>query len=446
MRIVITKNGKTIVKELDEETSDNKFERSKSKYDQSSSYTKLPIIYKNNEELFKKYTYKNNKFLKDILKYRETFQNKRSSSVVEKNVIDSFYNRDESKINLDELNKAKRLKISHPKINMTQAFLDKYDNFDSSIKNKVNELHNNLDNNSNSNDQSEDKYKNNEDNKNIDSNMQQSFGNIFQNKSPSMNGSINNFYSNYGLNLSSLTANKNKKINIGNIISKNNLINLRKQISKYNKGYDDARFPLNEENMRSYNFRSRYENKQMTEDDMDLILNYSINSDKFNIIKYFQQEKNISHQYFENLVKYDEQQMYKLNKICQLIFHRKENDDKNFSLKYYELNKDKKIDRQKGNQNIKDLQTIIKKSNSILDDYNILQKNHRFWRKHAFKEDVMKIKEKYWDKYKVDRFLKNQQKMKIKGLLDIRINPEAIINKKLFSSQSTPDIFYKTKI
>ena len=442
MRIVITKNGKTIVKELDEEATENKFEKSKSKYNQSSSYTKLPIIYTNNEELFKKYTSKNNKFLKDILKYRETFQNKRSSSVVDKNVIDSFYNRDESKVNLNELNKAKRLKISHPKINMSQAFLDKYDDFGSSFKNKVNELHNNL-NNSNIIDQSGDKYKNNEDNKN----MEQSFGNIFPNKNPSMNGSINNYYSNYGLNSSSLISNKNKKINIGNIISKNNLINLRKQISKYNKGHDDTRFPLNEENMRSFNFRSRYENKQMTEDDIDLILNYSINSDKFNLIKYFQQEKNISPQYFENLVKYDEQQMYKLNKICQLIFHRKENDNKNFNLKYYELNKDKKIDRQKGNQNIKDLQTIIKRSNSILDDYNILKKNHSFWRKNAFKEDVMKIKKIYWDKYNVDRFLKNRQRININnGLLNTSKNSEAIINKKLFSSQSTPDIFHKSDI
>lgn len=446
MRIVITKNGKTIVKELDEETADNKFDKSKSKYNQSSSYTKLPIIYSNNEELFKKYTSKNNKFLKDILKYRETFQNKRSSSVVDRNVIDSFYNRDESKVNLNELNKAKRLKISHPKINMTQAFLDKYDDFDSSFKNKVNDLHNSLNNNSTVIDQSGDKYKNNEDNKNMDSNMQQSFGNIYQNKNQSMNGTINNYYSNYGLNSSSLISNKNKKISIGNIISKNNLINLRKQISQYNKGYDDTRFPLNEENMRSYNFRSRYENKQMTEDDIDLILNYSINPDKFNIIKYFQQEKNISPQYYENLVKYDEQQMYKLNKICQLIFHRKENDTKNFNLKYYELNKDKKIDRQKGNQSIKDLQTIIKRSNSILDDYNVLKKNHGFWRKHQFQEDVMKIKEKYWDKYNVDRFLKNREKMKIKGLLNTSKNSEAILNKKLFSSQSTPDIFYKTKI
>jgi hypothetical protein len=329
---------------------------------------------------------------------------------------------------------------------MKQAFLDKYYDFDSSFKHKVNELHNSLNNISNLMDQSGDKNKNNEDNKNMDSNMQQNFGNIFQNKNPSMNGSINNYYSNYGLNSSSLTSNKNKKISIGNLISKNNLINLRKQISQYNKGYDDKRFPLNEENMRSYNFRSRYENKQMTEDDIDLILNYSINSDKFSIIKYFQQEKNISPQYFENLVKYDEQQMYKLNKICQLIFHRKENDNNNFNLKYYELNKDKKIDRQKGNQSIKDLQTIIKRSNSILDDYNILKKNHKFWRKNAFKEDVMKIKKKYWDKYDVDRFLKNKQRMEFNGVLNESRNSEAIPNKKLFSSQSTPDIFYKTKI
>jgi hypothetical protein len=127
-----------------------------------------------------------------------------------------------------------------------------------------------------------------------------------------------NFDSKFGFNSSEM-SNKVNRINLGQIISKNNLNNLRKQISKYNKGPDDKRIPLNEQNLRSYNFRSRYENKQATEEDMDLLLNYSINPDKESIIKYFQQEKNISPQYFENLLKYDEPHLYKLNKICQII-------------------------------------------------------------------------------------------------------------------------------
>ena len=43
MRIVITKNGKILVQELEDE-SPNNYERTKLKYNQSSSYTKLPII------------------------------------------------------------------------------------------------------------------------------------------------------------------------------------------------------------------------------------------------------------------------------------------------------------------------------------------------------------------------------------------------------------------
>ena len=64
MRIVVTKNGKIIVQELEEEPQDNNnsnnnnnisnYYKIKSlKYNQSSSYSKLPII-SSNEELFKK--------------------------------------------------------------------------------------------------------------------------------------------------------------------------------------------------------------------------------------------------------------------------------------------------------------------------------------------------------------------------------------------------------
>ena len=433
MRIVITKNGKIIVRELDDESPE--IEKQKSKYNHSSSHTKLPIISSTtNDELFKKYSTKNNEFLNRVLKYRETFQSKRSSSIIDKSSLESFYNRDESKINLNELNQAKKIKISHPKLNMTQAFLDKYDDYDKNYKKKLNELSNNLDSKKNSPKKSEEKSENNNNEDNND--------NINQN----INSNIN-FDSKFGFNSSEM-SNKVNRINLGQIISKNNLNNLRKQISKYNKGPDDKRIPLNEQNLRSYNFRSRYENKQATEEDMDLLLNYSINPDKESIIKYFQQEKNISPQYFENLLKYDEPHLYKLNKICQIIFNRKENQDKFNDLKYYKLNRVKdKFNKQRDGQNMKDMLNMMKKANSILEGYSIVQNNHNFWRKHAYKDDVLKIKEKYWDKYNVDRFLKNKQRMNLNSLSQTTKNNDIFsFNKKLFSSQSTPDIFYKTNV
>ena len=431
MRIVITKNGKIIVRELDDESPE--IEKQKSKFSHSSSLTKLPIISSTtNDELLRKYSSKNNEFLNRVLKYRETFQSKRSSSIIDKSSLESFYNRDESKINLNELNQAKRIKLSHPKLNMTQAFLDKYDDYDVNYKKKLNELSNNLNSKNNSPKKSEEKSENNEDNNN----------NINQN----INNNLN-FNSNYGFN-SSEVSKKINRINLGQIISKNNLINLRKQISKYNKGPDDKRIPLNEENLRSYNFRSRYENKQATEDDINLLLNYTINPDKQSIIKYFQQEKNISPQYFENLLKYDEPHLYKLNKICQMIFHRKEDQDKFSDLKLYKLNRDKdKFNKHREGQNLKDLLNMMKKTNSILEGYSTVQKNHNFWRRHAYKDDVLKIKEKFWDKYNIDRFLKNNQRMSLKSLSQTTKSNDMIpFNKKLFSSQSTPDIFYKNNI
>ena len=431
MRIVITKNGKKIVKDLEDESPDT-YEKQKSKYGQSSSMSKLPLICSTNEELLKKYSTKNNEFLHKVLRYRETFQSKRSNSIIDKSALESFYNRDESKINLNELNQARRVKLSHPKINMSQAFLDKYDDYDVNFKKKLNELTNGLNSKNNSPKRSEEKNEDekNKEDKNINSNINSNF----------------NIDSNYGFNSSSLFSTKNNKINLGQIISKNNLANLRKQISKYNRGPDDKRIFLDEQNIRSYNFRSRFENKQATEEDMDLILNYSINPDKQSIIQYFQQEKNISPQYFENLLKYDEPHMYKLNKICQMIFHRKDNESKFNSLKFYQLKKDNKakFERQKEGQNLKALQSIIKKSNSILDDYTVVQNNHNFWRKHGYKDDVIKIKEKYWDKYNVDRLLKNKQKLEMIRLAQTTKSDKGQLNHKLFSSQSTPDIFFKT--
>ena len=242
--------------------------------------------------------------------------------------------------------------------------------------------------------------------------------------------------SNNGMNIinsSLLSTNKFKRINLGDIISKNNLFNLRNKISKINKGSTDVRIPLDKQNLLSFNFRSKYENKQATEDDMDLILNYGINSDKSSIIKYFQQKKHISPHYFSNLLKYDESQLYKLNKICETIFEERQKElDKKW--KFFENKND---DKYKSGTNLKDIEKIIKKSDSVINDYSIASKNRQYWKLRAYKEGAEQIKKKYWIRYNVDRFLKNKQKTAFSNFPNTTKNAES---KKLFGSQSSPNV------
>ena len=283
MRIVITKNGKILVRELEDEEIEN-HEKQQSNLMRSSSFTKLPPIGQTNDSLFNKYKTKNNEFLNQVLRYRETFHSKRASSNIDKNALDSFYNRDESTININELNQARKIKVAHPKIIMSQAFIEKYDDFDLTFKQKIDDLLNGLNKSKISDYKKEDEKMLGD--KNMDNNNERN-----------LIGTNTNLESNYGINTTNGSG-RYRKINLGQIISKNNLELLRKKISQYNRGNDDKRIPLNENNLRSYNFRSKFENRQATKEDMELILNYSINTDKQNIIKYFNQDKNISPQYF----------------------------------------------------------------------------------------------------------------------------------------------------
>ena len=200
-------------------------------------------------------------------------------------------------------------------------------------------------------------------------------------------------------------------------------------MSKYNIGSNDVRFPLDENNMKSFNFRSKYENKQATDDDMNLILNYGINTDKSSIIKYFKQNKKINPHYIENLLKYDEKKMTKLNKLLDIMLQKKEKENKKDKfLLLSKLNDDK--DRNE-DFHLKKIENVIKRSNSIINEHSSLNEKLKFWRMKAYQED--KILKKYWVRYDVERFLKNSQKKVNK----ISFKREKI--KKLIPSHSTPN-------
>ena len=454
MRIVITKNGKFFVKEFKSEedftNNDSKPNNNKLRYNNStSSLVRLPkISTKNSKNSSKDYFTR-------LLKYRETFhiKNYRSNSIVSKKVLESYFNRDESKININELNIAKKVNLNKSKINISQSLLDKYD-LDSTFQKKLENLSKTLrspndqqspDSKSQNEDKKEENEKNDKNEKeNIKNNNNISFKNLQSNMINENNSIIDSNIITGNYSLHSFNG-SNRKIILGDIISKNNFINLSKDISKNSKGLDDNRVPLDENNIKSYNFRSKYENKQKSAENLDLLLNFPINSDKTNLIKYLNQKKNIAPFYFKNLLKYDEIQMYKLNQICKVLFDKKENEFRESKKKVEkDYNKDKSI-KQKSKDDLVSIGKIMKKSNGILDIYlNKIADEERI-RKEDYEYTTTKFKEKYWDKYNVDRFLKMKEKIVLhpelfklpKNLGKTGLNESM----KLKANNSSPNIF-----
>ena len=408
MRIVITKNGKILFKELEDESPSNLQFKIKSL--QTSSYSKLPIIY-SNDDLLKKFNAKanNNKFIMTVLRNKKISNKRRSNSLLAQKSLENFLSEDNSKIDTNELNKVKKVKLNTSRMNISQFFMEKYDSFDENYKKKLHDFNNIF-------------TKNEKQSEENDNNMGFALNN--KNNTNPINMINNN-------NTSKFSNTKINKINIGDIISKGNLHTLRNQMSKYNIGSNDVRFPLDENNMKSFNFRSKYENKQATDDDMNLILNYGINTDKSSIIKYFKQNKKINPHYIENLLKYDEKKMTKLNKLLDIMLQKKEKENKKDKfLLLSKLNDDK--DRNE-DFHLKKIENVIKRSNSIINEHSSLNEKLKFWRMKAYQEDTENIKKKYWVRYDVKRFLKNSQKKVNK----ISFKSKKI--KKLYPSHSTPN-------
>ena len=58
--------------------------------------------------------------------------------------MQNFFIRDESQVSKRELDLAKKINLAKNKINISQQFLDKYDDLDNTYKDKINKLTNTL--------------------------------------------------------------------------------------------------------------------------------------------------------------------------------------------------------------------------------------------------------------------------------------------------------------
>ena len=417
MRIIVTKNGKVILQEIEDEKifgmSDNNLKLNKNKKYRNFSGFKLPNLGKNFSTLKNFY----------VNKKSQWGANNRTKSVLSRRTMDNYFNRDESKINKEELQKAKKIQLTKSKISISQQFLNKYDDLDVTYKDKIKNLTNTL-------------------KSNVDKNNEEKLQNEINEQNKIFNPLNANKTRENILDINNNNFDK-KQILLGDIISKRNLLNLKSQISKDNLGHDDARLPLDEKNKDSFNFRSKYEDKKATLNSLSTILSLPMNPDRTNLIKYFKQNKDISPFYFENLLKYDEGQIYKLNKICQIIFHKKEDEIKELKIiEDKKFNKEKLI-RQRGNNYMNCVNKIINKSNGIISGYTLKQQTNAIKKKKIFKEEVKKIKNQYWDRYGVNKFYKENQIMEQNYISTTdfeEMHLKEIRKKNLPNSKSSPDI------
>jgi hypothetical protein len=293
-------------------------------------------------------------------------------------MVKEYFNRDESKIDKKELKQAKKIKLSKPKVFISQKYLEKYHNSDKAFKEKLDKLSNLL------------KSKKNKKDENQDLNFSPYKLNIKDNLE----------------NINQTTLSKKKrKVRVGEIISQSNLRRLQSYF-KDNTGYNDVRLPLDKNNILSFNFRSKYENKKEAIDNLYIILNKSINSDRTNLINYLKSKKNISPYFFNNLSKYDEAQIYKLNKMCGILLSEEKN--KTFS-------KNKLISKYKKNKSFgfssNGLSSLLKKSNKILNDYTEYKKNQDKALKKGFKDKLKDTKRKYWDKFNIKQLFNKKYEL-----------------------------------
>ena len=137
MRIIITKNGKYVLKEIENDQSIN------TNYNPNHNAALLFKKFRNFSGMKLPRLSKNYSSLKS---FYETSKNKRwnrmihTKSSLSQKKIENFFTRDESKINKNELNLAKKIKLVKSKINISQQFLDKYDDLDSTYKDKINKF------------------------------------------------------------------------------------------------------------------------------------------------------------------------------------------------------------------------------------------------------------------------------------------------------------------
>jgi hypothetical protein len=152
-------------------------------------------------------------------------------------------------------------------------------------------------------------------------------------------------------------------------------------------------------------FRTIYEDRNVV-DKIEQKLDFEIDVDNVNLIKYLNKKEIISDKLIDKLNTYDKEKVNKIDKICQMI---NEQDDHHKNIADYIKSQFKDI-RAKNTQEIK---SNINKLESQIDHYSYILSKYPVTvkTKDKFKDIHLEMQNKYWKKYKADLLQRTSWRM-----------------------------------
>ena len=377
MRIIITKKGKTIIQEI---------ENNNSSLNNSSNANDLPflqryystghykrirksVINKNFQTLKYNNLSNNIHFLSSSKNNNCSFSKitNNTAKTYRKNDINNSYDIDEN--NFSTIKNPKYIKLHHRKLIFPKFFSDKYEK-DSKDSTNI-----------------------------IDSNMNSYI--------PSK--SLKN------LNISEFSD--KKYYSFSDVIPKKNIIEMKKKIIEDYKNKE--KYTRIDEN----HFRSVYHSKINLDKFNNLLFSPKIKSTKLSLIKYLN-EKNIEPKALTILYKKNLAKLNKLNQMCKLYFINKER------VKIFNDNIKKKVNDK--SNNVKNIFQIAMRDAEIKVDnfkYKLQKYRCKINEREKYKDIFFNIKNKYWDRYDFDRYNKKKGLNKRNSFLNKSQNSEIINNK-----------------
>ena len=188
------------------------------------------------------------------------------------------------------------------------------------------------------------------------------------------------------------------------IITPQSLINLKVKIR------DEKKLKDKYSKIDSSNFRTIYKEKNVMQE-FNHKLEKEIKPDRVNLIKYINEKESISEKLITQIAESDEERINKLNKVCQIGFHYRENQTETEIAIKEKIKQIKVFEKKEYRATIDSMKTNTDNARIILGGYNIKKKNDAKEREVKFKDMYMDMKKKYWDNYGIDRLQRKKNKL-----------------------------------
>jgi hypothetical protein len=146
-------------------------------------------------------------------------------------------------------------------------------------------------------------------------------------------------------------------------------------------------------------FRSTYGELSKVQQ-LDKLLENPINSNKISLMKYINQKKVLSNTFIKKIVECSEDKKSKANKICQIIYHDKDKWNMVNERIKEKIEDKKNKDDSKYKYDLKQMGETLKDFSSIISLYNFSDN-----KRERYREMHKQIDRKYWKKFNIDRLV-----------------------------------------